>query len=297
MSAHDPCEIGPAEIPKYAPGEVWLDALDRPWSGISARGYRYAPSEVDGPPISHFMLVAYRAGATRMTRRVNGRSRSCHVAPGHISLLTSNVASEWEWDEPIDVLHIYIETGLMSDVIENVFNRDMVGVQLHDLLNVEDDFIFKLSDILISEAQHKEPGSRLFVESLAHQLCIHLIRRYFDLRPSAIIQISEFDQSVVNRVRDFIMENLGDDLSLAVLSRVARVSSSHFGRVFRRAFGVPPHRFILNARLGEARRLLADRRLAIAEVAAAAGFADQSHLTRQFRQHFKVTPDQWRRGG
>ncbi len=296
MSVSGRIEIRPAEIPKFVPGTVWLDALDRSWAGISARGYSYAPSEVAHPPISDFVLVAYRMGATRMTRRANGPSRSCQVAPGHISLLTSNTASEWAWEKPIDVLHVYLEPGLMSEVIESVFNREMVGAQLHDLLDVQDDFILKLADSLISEAQHNEPGSRLFVESLAHQLCIHLVRRYFDLKPSAIVTIGEFDRSVVNRVRDYIMENLGEDLCLTTLSRVARVSPSHFGRVFRRAFGVPPHRFILNARLNKARHLLADRRLAIAEVAAAAGFADQSHLTRHFRNQFKATPDQWRRG-
>ena len=289
-------EIRPAEIPEYVPGKVWLEALDRPWTGLSARGYRYGPSEVAHPPISDFVLVAYRAGVTRMTRRANGPSRSCQVAPGQISLLTSNTASEWAWDEPIDVLHIYLESKLMAEVIENVFNREMVGAQLHDLLDVQDDFILRLGDSLINEAQHNEPGSRLFVESLAHQLCIHLVRRYFELQPSSLVVIGEFDRSVVNRVRDYIMENLGEDLCLASLSGVARVSPSHFGRVFRRAFGVPPHQFILNARLDKARHLLADRRLAIAEVAAATGFADQSHLTRHFRNHFRVTPDQWRRG-
>ena len=208
MSVSGRFEIRPAEIPKYVPGKVWLDALDRSWTGISARGYSYAPSEVAHPPISDFVLVAYRAGATRMTRRANGPSRSCRVVPGQISLLTSNTASEWAWEEPIDVLHVYLEPALMVEVIESVFNREMVGAQLHDLLDVQDDFILKLGDSLINEAQNDEPGSRLFVESLAHQLCIHLVRRYFDLQPSAIVTIGEFDRSVVNRVRDYIMENL-----------------------------------------------------------------------------------------
>ena len=296
MCAAARSEIRPAEIPEYVPGKVWLDALDRPWTGLSARGYSYGPSEIAHPPISDFVLVAYRKGATRMTRRANGPSRSCRVTAGHISLLTSSVASEWAWEEPIDVLHVYLETGLMSEVMEGVFDRQLAGAQLRDLLDVHDEFIVGLGDILVREAENNEPGSRLFVESLAHQLCIHLLRRYFDLKPSAMATIGEFEQAVVNRVRDYIMENLGEDLSLAALSRVARVSPSHFGRLFRRAFGVPPHRFVLNARLSKARRLLSDRRLAIAEVAAATGFADQSHLTRHFRNQFKATPDQWRRG-
>ena len=175
------------------------------------RALQLRPSEIAHPPISDFVLVAYRKGATRITRRANGPSRSCQVTPGHISLLTSSVASEWAWEEPIDVLHVYLETGLMSEVMGGVFDWQLAGAQLRDLLDVHDEFIVGLGDILVGEAENNEPGLRLFVESLAHQLCIHLLRRYFDLKPSAMATIGEFEQAVVNRVRDHIMENLGED--------------------------------------------------------------------------------------
>ena len=49
-------------------------------------------------------------------------------------------------------------------------------------------------------------------------------------------------------------------------------------------------------RLEYAREALLDGRRSISDVALAAGFADQSHLTRLFRGHFGVTPAEYRRG-
>ena len=229
-----------------------------------------------------------------MTRRANGPSRSCQVTPGHISLLTSSVASEWAWEEPIEVLHVYLETGLMSEVMGGFSIGNWPAPNFAICLTCTTNSS-SASAISWSAKRRKEPGSRLFVELLANQLCIHLLRRYFDLKPSAMATIGEFEQAVVNRVRDHIMENLGEDLSLAALSRVARSVCPISGAVSSR-LRRSSDRFVLNARLSKARRLLSDRRLAIAEVAAATGFADQSHLTRHFRNQFKVTPDQRRRG-
>ena len=60
-------------------------------------------------------------------------------------------------------------------------------------------------------------------------------------------------------------------------------------RAFRRAFGLPPHAYLLQRRLALARRLLRSP-VSLAEVAVAAGFADPSHLTRCFTRQFGVPP-------
>ena len=63
-------------------------------------------------------------------------------------------------------------------------------------------------------------------------------------------------------------------------------------RQFRAAFGTSPSRFRTLRRLDLARRLLRQGSRP-AEAAAAAGFADQSHLTRQFKQAYGLTPARW----
>jgi AraC-like DNA-binding protein len=80
-----------------------------------------------------------------------------------------------------------------------------------------------------------------------------------------------------------------DQPTLEALARELGTHPSQLVRVFRREYGLPPHRYVVGRRLDDARRLLLDGR-PIAEVAAATGFHDQSHLTRHFRALLGTTP-------
>ncbi|WP_431104584.1 AraC family transcriptional regulator [Roseateles noduli] len=86
---------------------------------------------------------------------------------------------------------------------------------------------------------------------------------------------------------------LDDDLtapvSLADLAREAGLSRFQFLRGFTRATGLPPHAYLVQRRLQHARRLIA-LGTPLADVAAASGFFDQSHLTRHFVRCFGIAP-------
>lgn len=98
------------------------------------------------------------------------------------------------------------------------------------------------------------------------------------------------------RVREYLDECPVGDLTLSDLATLADLSPSHLSRSFRRAFGIPPHAYLVQARVHRARDLLR-RGMPIVEVAAVAGFADQAHLTRHFRRLVGVTPGTYRSMG
>jgi AraC-like DNA-binding protein len=75
---------------------------------------------------------------------------------------------------------------------------------------------------------------------------------------------------------------------------VAGLRRRHLVSAFRARFGLPPHRYLTQLRVDEARRLLAEGRPP-GEVAAAVGFADQSHLVRRFKALLGATPGRSRR--
>jgi AraC-like DNA-binding protein len=100
----------------------------------------------------------------------------------------------------------------------------------------------------------------------------------------------------LDRVREFLDECPGEDISLADLAVLADLSTSHLSRSFRREFGLPPHAYLIQARVRRARSLLR-RGNPVIEVAALVGFADQAHLTRHFRRLVDVTPGLYRSGG
>lgn len=96
------------------------------------------------------------------------------------------------------------------------------------------------------------------------------------------------------RVRDCLLDQRSTPPNLEGLARLAGLSRFQLVRQFARWQGLPPFAWLLQQRLREARGLIATG-TPPAEAAAACGFADQSHLHRQFARHFGFTPGQWRR--
>jgi AraC-like DNA-binding protein len=98
----------------------------------------------------------------------------------------------------------------------------------------------------------------------------------------------------VAAVRELLAERLTDPPSLDDLAAVTGMSPFALLRAFRGETGLPPHAWLVQMRVRLARHLL-DGGLAPAVVAAEAGFADQAHLTRQFKRVVGVPPGAYQR--
>lgn len=99
----------------------------------------------------------------------------------------------------------------------------------------------------------------------------------------------------LRRALDAIDGRLGEKITLQDIADAACMSRFHFARLFRLGTGCSPMQYLLRSRLEQAQRLLREGTLPICEVAAATGFADQSHLTRQLRRAIGMTPRQYAR--
>jgi AraC family transcriptional regulator len=97
------------------------------------------------------------------------------------------------------------------------------------------------------------------------------------------------------RAKAFLLAHLAGDVSLAEVASECALSRGHFSKAFKQTTGQTPHAWLVSQRVEEARRLLARPELPIAEIAAACGFADQSHLTRVFSAQMGTSPARWRR--
>ena len=95
------------------------------------------------------------------------------------------------------------------------------------------------------------------------------------------------------RARDYLAEHCSENVSLTRLAAIVGLDPFALLRGFSRAYGVPPHAWLLQERVRRARSLLRTGRLP-ADVAAEVGFADQSHLTRHFKRIVGMTPGRYR---
>lgn len=93
----------------------------------------------------------------------------------------------------------------------------------------------------------------------------------------------------VARARMRIDDDPANTVTLATLAADAGLSRFQLLREFARETGLPPHAYLIQRRVALARRLIATG-CALADAAAGAGFADQSHMTRAFVRLYGITP-------
>lgn len=105
--------------------------------------------------------------------------------------------------------------------------------------------------------------------------------------------------SLRNRARiDLVVRHmtghLAESLDHAALTAVAGLSTSRLQALFREVTGYPPLDYLRRLRVEEARRLLADPRLSVKEIAARTGFRDTSHFSKVFRRIDGLSPAHYR---
>lgn len=146
--------------------------------------------------------------------------------------------------------------------------------------------IHRLHQALDAPGDELEAESRLtFVSERLHG---HLVRR-------APEQRYEASRGTADLLREMLDATVAERLTLAAAAETLGAHPTHLVRAFTRRFGLPPHRYLTGRRVDLARRmLLADR--PAAEVATAAGFYDQPHLTRHFRRLLGTTPARYAAG-
>ena len=96
----------------------------------------------------------------------------------------------------------------------------------------------------------------------------------------------------VELVRDYLTTHAGEQTPASTLERITGADRFTIARHFRRAFGTSPDRYRTMRRLALARTAI-ENGLPLARAATDAGFADQSHMTRQFKKTYGLTPGQW----
>ncbi|MGY8663803.1 AraC family transcriptional regulator [Bradyrhizobium sp. UFLA05-109] len=99
---------------------------------------------------------------------------------------------------------------------------------------------------------------------------------------------------VVRRLREHIDANIEHRISVEALARLANLSVCYFVRAFKQSMGLTPHDYLIRRRVERTKELLSETDLSLSEIALAAGFADQSHCARRFRQHVGMSPRDYR---
>jgi AraC family transcriptional regulator len=138
--------------------------------------------------------------------------------------------------------------------------------------------------------ENNPKGSRLYAETMANALAVHLLQNYSAHQPILREYTGGLSSRQLRQVIDYINGHLDRDLGLAELAAVVQMSPHYFTRLFKQSTGLTPHQYVIRRRVERAKELLFKGELSIAEVAYSVGFANQSHLNRHLKRLLGVTP-------
>lgn len=99
----------------------------------------------------------------------------------------------------------------------------------------------------------------------------------------------------IERAREFLHDNFLEPFVLEDVARSAGVHAVHLARVFHQQFGCTVGEYVRRLRVEFACQKISATELSLSEIALMAGFADQSHLTKTFKNFFGLTPSEYRK--
>ncbi|KTB95265.1 transcriptional regulator [Pseudomonas syringae ICMP 11293] len=288
--------LAPEKMLDVIPGEVTIKGTvdSAPHNGMSIRGYRFYKTEVDIPCMRDYELVRWKTGTANLGFHDGSRWQKNAVHDDDVTILTRGESSRWYWMNDIEVSHIYISQAMMAKVAAEIFQKDIDRIFVDHYPIVNDSTLSRLMESYETESLSIEAGSGLYAQSLEIQLCIHLIRHYIkcDGRDDAVSRISKPRLDTLQR---YIATHLAGTISVKDMAAIVDLSPSHFVRVFGTIFGVSPHQYVQGQRLRRAERLLSSPQdVPLKAVAMDCGFADQSHMTRVFKEKLSMTPKEYR---
>jgi len=271
------------------------------WSGLRVDHYLQQPAgELVLPPIECLrLMLTGETFAEHTDHRCDDARYNGDGLPRAVNLLPPGVESRWRRSNTIDSTHYQLSPALIAKVVEEAFDLD--AARVHFRVRYYDQSSPELIDTLTAlrrELLTGEPGGRLCAEALANVLVVQLIRQRSNgqglngpgMRELVRGSRGRLARPALRAVEAYIDAHLDQNFALADLAAVAHLSEFHFARQFKQATGLPPHQFVIHQRVERAKRLIAARRLSLAQVAVEVGFSDQSQLTRHFKRLVGVTP-------
>jgi AraC family transcriptional regulator len=288
--------IRPLEWRKVVPFEAAAASDRLGWVGLEAVRYCAAPaSELNPPAMTHHRLILFARPPEELDLMYEGVNRRVPPPAGSIAVVPAGSPARYRWSGSMDTLNVYLQPALVARVAEEAFQLDATRLTVPPLGGVDLPHLRSAMGAVDAELMADGAGGPLAAESLANLLAVHLIRYVLAPRRAQSGRVGRLPRGKLRAVVEYIEEHLDASPTLEQLAAVVQLSPFHFARQFKVATGLPPHQYVIARRVERARQLLeAETDLTLAEIAAYAGFSDQSQFSLHFKRLIGVTPGQFR---
>ena len=244
---------------------------------------------LETPAFEPLLLAHYRNEVPVQYVRIGNKSWQGTRPAGSFALLPPETSAELAWETPEDAVFVAVTPTFLASIFERTQGMGASSITVSADISFHNADLAHLVRLFYSETRNNNARGRIYVESLALLLGVHLLQSHCHVRPCNFAGKRLARRELTDAVA-FIHDNLGGNLSLSEVAAVAGYSPYHFHRLFRQTVGKPLHEYVIAARVEKAASLLACGAANIAAVAAQVGFADQTHLSRHCKRLMGVTP-------
>ncbi|SEH03163.1 AraC family transcriptional regulator [Nonomuraea solani] len=261
------------------------------WRSLLVQRFEHVPvaEDMELPGAADLHLVLPVAGRTVLETRSGGGWSRHTWAPGRLELRIPDqpVLRRYRGDGPMRSVQVHIPRDTVDSAAARLGGRAVDYEAMSASLAAGDPLI----EEAVRAVDRLSDAGDLYAESAAAFLAVHLLTRHS--RRTAPRTPTREDARVRAAVA-MMRERLADPVTLADIAGEVHLSVFHLVRVFKEATGVTPHRFLTRLRIEEAKRLLRDTDLAIAQVAPRCGFAGPGALSAAFLRHTGTRPSAYR---
>ena len=266
------------------------------WVRIQAARCRAEPAfELSVQALTHHRLVLVARPPDELDLRYDGVKRHSPPPAGSITLVPAGSPVWARSSGHKDELHIFLDAGLVARVATEAFDLAPARLTVPPLDGLHLPHLRAAMRAVDAELTAGGAGGLIAAESLANLLAVQLIRHFLAPCRPARTRDRALSPAKLRAVIEYVHEHLDAGLTLEHMARIVHLSAYHFARQFKLATGQPPHQYVIARRVERAQQLLRqDRDLSLAEIAAGAGFSDQSHFSHHFKRLTGVTPGRFR---
>jgi len=262
------------------------------WQGVKLAHYRLGQGLIPEHRHNEHLILISLGNCQGELRTADGLHMPKNP-PHSVCVIPSGHPFQGRVDGESEFISLLLDPGLVRSAAaaENLKHH----AEIVERWTPSDLLVTNVGMALLTELGSEGLSGRLYAESLANILAIHLLRHYSEPRPEFKFFGGGLAGFKLRKVTDFIQQNHEHDLALAEMAGEAGISPFHFAREFKRATGLAPHQYLIKVRIERAKAWLSKSELPIVEVGLRAGFSNQSHFTRLFHKRTGLTPKAYRR--
>ena len=292
-SRHETSPLPRADGAAGSIGEPLLSSRSRQWNGIVVEQHRVRDVDFEREFPDH-VVVVLQNGPINLLQRRNGRVSQRIMHPGDVIITPAGEPKAVRHEEEAELVKLRLTPAFVSGIIDAAEVSGSTQVELLDNFGTRDAHIEDLARRLVDEARGDALAGRLYAESLAIELAVHLLRYYSSASKLGNGSSRMLPRYKLQRVTDYINDNLREDLTLEKMSETLSMSPYHFAHAFRQATGLAPHRYVIQRRVERAKLLLRETDLSITEIAHRVGYSYQSNFSVVFHCLTGQTPRRFR---